>query len=251
VAQVLIIVDAETFASPVLMQGAAALQQAIADTSDQPIRVVAVSALEDWLVQSDVRLYPLTLSLPNTLPFPEQALYQTCQDVEGLRLQVTQQLGNRTGDGQFWLPVVLTAKGPLYAEVIQASVRVTLPSQRKMSQLDAAQGVLPYAQPFHLPDRYRQPLYQLVQRLLGLVAASPAVYLLQFGFQGAEIVFDRLFPFPAAPAIASLGIQTPDLFECHWRCLTHQPIRDLRISGAVSYQTYQPNLISPTILLAQ
>jgi hypothetical protein len=126
-----------------------------------------------------------------------------------------------------------------------------LPSQSKMSRLDAAQGMPSYAQPLHLPDRYRQPLYQLGQRLLGLVSASPAVYLLQFGFQGEEIVFDRLFPFPAAPAIASLGIQTPDLFECHWRCLTQQPIRDLRIPGAVSYQTYQPNLIIPTILSAQ
>jgi hypothetical protein len=247
VAQVLIIVDAETFASPVLMQGAAALRQAIADTSDQPIQVAVVSALEDWLVQSDIRLCPLTLALPNTLPFPEQALYQICQDVEGLRFQVTQQLGNCTGDGQFWLPVVLTAKGPLYAEVIQASVRATLSCRSKVSQLDAAEGSPPYAQPLHLPDRYRQPLYQLGQRLLSLVSASPAVYLVQFGFQGEEIVFDRLFPFPAAPAIASLGVQTPDLFECHWRCLTQQPIRDLRISGAGSYQIYQPDLISTTI----
>jgi hypothetical protein len=241
VAQVLILVDAETFASPVLMQGAAALQQAIANTSDQPIRVAVVSALEDRL-QPDVRLCPLTLSLPDALSFPEQSVYQTCRDIAGLRLRVTRRLGDRTGDGQFWLPVVLTAKGPLYAEVIQASVSVTLSFQGEVSQLDAAKRMSPYAQPLHLPDRYRQPLYQLGQRLLDLVSASPAVYLLQFGFQDQEIVFDRLFPFPAAPAIASLGIQTPNLFECHWRCLTHQPIRDLSISGTVAYQIYDPKI---------
>lgn len=234
ISQVLIIVDAETFASPVLIKGAAALQQAIADSLNQPIRVTTVSTTENLSIQPGVRLCPLTLSLPDALSFPEQSLYQTCRDVEGLRLRVIRQLGERvsadrsvcSGSGRFWLPIVLTAKGPLYGEVIQSDIR------------DAA----PYIQPLHLPDRYRQSLYQLGQRLLDLVSASPAVYLLQFDFQDEAIVFDRLFPFPAAPAIASLGIQTPDLFDCHWRCLTHQPIRDLRISGAVSYQIYQPKI---------
>ena len=44
-----------------------------------------------------------------------------------------------------------------------------------------------------------------------------------------EILFDRLWPFPAAPAIASLSRQQPDLFACHWRCLTGQPITDVVI----------------------
>jgi hypothetical protein len=38
-----------------------------------------------------------------------------------------------------------------------------------------------------------------------MVSAPPATYLVQFGFQGSDICFDRLWSFPSAPAIARLG----------------------------------------------
>jgi hypothetical protein len=44
-----------------------------------------------------------------------------------------------------------------------------------------------------------------------------------------EVIFDRLWPFPASPAIASIQTQQPDLFACHWHCLVGEPIMDLTI----------------------
>lgn len=157
-------------------------------------------------------LCPLTLSVPETLVFPAQTLYATCRDVAGLRKQL-EAWQYTTGNGTFWLPIVLTAKGALYGEVIG-------------SDTASASG---YTQPVHLSDHQRQPLYALGQRLLRSLNASPAVYLMQFGWQDSAVCFDRLYPFPAAPAIASLKVQTPDLFACHWACLTGQPLLDLTI----------------------
>ncbi|WP_051037993.1 hypothetical protein [Thalassoporum mexicanum] len=131
--------------------------------------------------------------------------------------------------GELWLPIVWTARGPLYGEVISRD----------------QQGK--YQQPFHLKDYDRQPLYRLAQNMLSDLHAPPAVYLLQFdlvssvvdstleftpnqvGKDHHKIGFDRLIPFPAEPAIASIDVQQPNLFECHWRCLTNQPIYDLII----------------------
>jgi len=110
-----------------------------------------------------------------------------------------------------WLPVVLTAKGPLYAEVIGL----------------ADDGS--YQQPVDLSDVWRQPLYHLAYQLLQVLSAPPTTYLLQFGLPEQDLVFDRLWPFPTTPAIASIGVQEPDLFTCHWLCLTGQPISDLTI----------------------
>jgi hypothetical protein len=156
-------------------------------------------------------------------------VYQTCRDVVGLRHWVAQRCNVATGAGDLWLPIVLTAKGALYAEVIAADLSPvnTAPEQRV------------YCQPLHLPDRWRQPLYALGQRLLSSLVAPPAVYMLQFSFQNSHLVFDRLLPFPNKPAIASLGIQTPDLFECHWRCLTQQPLLDVTIDPKVTYRVYE------------
>lgn len=167
-------------------------------------------------------LCPLTLALPEWLEFPAQAVYRACQDVEGLRRQVAQ-WQYQTGEGNGWLPIVMTGKGPLYAEVIGvkgASVAV-----------EADLNAQSYFQPIHLVDVQRQALYGLAQRLLRSLIAPPSVYLLQFGFHGETLQFDRLIPFPAAPAIASINLQNPDLFTCYWRCLTHQPILDLTISS--------------------
>lgn len=170
-------------------------------------------------------LCPLTLHLPPTLSFPAQAIYSACRDVEGLRQQLAS-WQYATGAGGFWLPIVLTAKGPLYAEVI--GVETDTASAR--DRLDPGLLEQRYTQPIHLSDAQRQPLYALGQRLLRSLQAPPAVYLMQFGWRGETLYFDRLFPFPAAPAIASLNVQMPNLFACHWFCLSGQPVVDLVIN---------------------
>jgi hypothetical protein len=158
--------------------------------------------------------------MPTTLPFPGKVVYQACSDVHGLRQRVAKQLGCAIDDGYFWLPVVLTAKGPLYGEVIG---QVGEKLQENLS------SELSYYQPFHLSDAKRQQLYYMGHYLLQLLSAPPATYLMQFGFQGSDICFDRLWPFPSTAAIASLGVQEPDLLACHWYCLTNVPIFDLTI----------------------
>lgn len=144
-----------------------------------------------------------------------------CADLEGLRNWVNQQHGIPATDaGDFWLPIVWTARGPLYAEVI-------------------AQGEDGhYSQPFHLSDRTKQPLYYLAYNLLSSLQAPPSLYLMQVALKDSvspsamiEILFDRLIPFPSEPAIASIGVQEPNLFTCHWLCLTNQPILDLVIKS--------------------
>jgi hypothetical protein len=88
-----------------------------------------------------------------------------------------------------------------------------------------------YHQPVDLDDAQRQALYNLGYQLLNSIDATPSVYLLQFAFSAEqEIIFDRLWPFPAAPAIASITVQQPDLFTCHWRCITNQSIPDITIT---------------------
>ncbi|MEG4577388.1 hypothetical protein QUA56_32670 [Microcoleus sp. N3A4] len=164
---------------------------------------------------------PLTLDLPSDLVFPGQDVYRFCGNVSAARDRVSQELLFPVGDGNFWLPVVLTAKGPLYAEAIGG-------------EADKQSGELSYSQPVHLSDVWRQQLYELAYRLLNLLNAPPATYLMQFGFVGERICFDRLWPFPAAPAIASVGVQVPDLFVCHWFCLTNKPIYDMQICSAVT-----------------
>ena len=161
---------------------------------------------------------PLTLELPQWLPFAGHALYRSCKDENALR-QLVQRWGYPTNQGNLWLPIVLTAKGPLYAEAIGV----------KSACDDSSHAPATYQQPVHLLDVQRQPLYELAQRLLKHLEAIPGVYLMQFGCSDRELWFDKLIPFPADPAIASIGCQTPDLFVCHWRCLTGQAIQDITV----------------------
>lgn len=219
------------------VQMVSALMQAIASaTHSYEVQVVQTGIdLEfnnTWMVSwgKDVIICPLTLNLPPNLTFEAQRVYQDCRDISSLRQRVEQQLECCVGKGCFWLPVVLTAKVPLYGEVI------ALAGVRSPEQLpeDLFGSDLSYYQPFHLSDLQRQQLYQLGKNLLQLLAAPPATYLLQFGLEGSKICFDRLYPFPATPAIASLGVQQPDLFACHWLCLISQPVFDLTISPPIN-----------------
>ena len=224
---ILIIINAEVDSvgqiittSPETEKMVTALKQAIQtySTASVNVEVIAAAALwSDSIAFKEPQIYcPLTIQLPDSFQFPAQPVYQACRDIEGRRSWV-QHLHYQTGQdrawlGDLWLPVVLTAKGPLYGEVI-------------------GEGVIPnsFKQPIDLTDDIRQPLYYLAYELLRSIAATPAVYLLQFALRDQEVVFDRLWPFPAAPAIASLAVQSPDLFTCHWHCLTGQPILDLTI----------------------
>lgn len=181
-----------------------------------------------------VLLCPLTLDLPSTFAWSGQTIYQQCRHTDTLRQLIEQQLACAIGYGCYWLPIVLTQKGPLYGEVIALIENQLL----EVPEADLSQAS--YCQPLHLSDALRQPLYELGYRLLRSLSAPPATYLLQFGFQGQTICFDRLWPFPAAPAIASLSVQTPDLFTCHWRCLTNRPILDLVVTAAAPCQVYRP-----------
>ncbi len=182
------------------------------------VSIVSISDLNSGAIELDgAMVCPLTLDIPENLVFPGQDLFRFCRHVSAARVQVQEQLQVVTGEGNFWLPIIWTAKGPLYAEAIGA-------------EADKESGKLSYFQPIHLSDVWRQQLYELAYRLLNFLNAPPATYLMQFGFAGEKICFDRLWPFPAAPAIASIGVQVPDLFACHWCCLTGLPIYDLQIS---------------------
>lgn len=204
----------------------AALKDAIAThpSPTAPDTVQVITPAQWAAAGTNAIALPLTLNLPDSLDFPAAAIYYACRDVSQLRQHVASHFQTATGDGGYWLPIVLTAKGPLYAEAIA-------------SQIASSATVSSFIQPLHLSDRQRQPLYKMGIQLLSLLQAPPAVYLLQFGLQGDRVWFDRLLPFPAEAAIASLGIQTPDLYTCHWQCMTSQPIFDLSIAGTAIHST--------------
>ncbi len=229
----LIIVNAEItdtgqliLASPATNKMKAALRKAISINASQPIKVEVVANSSLWQMPEAVGnrgqkiVYcPLTIFLPDTFDFPYRDIFYACRQIQQRREWVETHLGYRVGKddswlGNFWLPVVMSAKGPIYGEVI-------------------GEGAIPnsFEQPIDLPDKQRQTLYSLTYQLLQALEAPPSVYLLQFGWQGKEVIFDRLWPFPAAPAIASIGVQEPDLFVCYWHCLTNQPILDISIIG--------------------
>jgi hypothetical protein len=177
-------------------------------SSVQFMTVTELSSIAD----SDTIYCPLTLNIPATFKFWGQSIGKTCQHLDLVRELVTAKTGIKSvPDGNLWLPVIWTARGPIYGEVIGESDPET------------------YRQPIHFDDLDRQSLYQLGYQLLTELAAPPATYLLQFSKQAREIIFDRLFPFPAIPAIASIAVQHPDLFECHWRCITGQSITNVYV----------------------
>ncbi|AFY80834.1 hypothetical protein Oscil6304_1107 [Oscillatoria acuminata PCC 6304] len=198
-----------------------ALQGAIAQTHPTcEVKVTSISHLKNLSApDSEVLFCPLSLNIPDSVIGDLQPLYQACQDVEGLRTVVAERWQVAPGTGNLWLPVVLTTKGPIYGEAIGLADEKQ-PGREEMAQ---------YIQPVHLPDRWRQPIYALGRRLLQWLEAPPTTYLIQFGWDEQGLWFDRLWPFPAIPALGSLGIQDPDLLTCHWYCLSGQPIYDLTI----------------------
>lgn len=219
--------------SPIIKKILSTIETAIIQGSTHATSVEVLSANQlKSQTQSSSQLQeaifcPFTLSLPENLELPCTGIIKSCLDVFGLRQKLAQQMQVALGDGYFWLPVVLTTKGPLYGEVIAMGGEF---SGKKLPDLLPCD--LSYYQPFNLSDAVRQPLYRMAHNLLQYLSAPPATYLVQFGLQGSEICFDRLWPFPTAPALASVGIQQPDLFTCHWNCLTAKPILDLTIIPA-------------------
>lgn len=237
--------EREIIDSPTVKRILSAIKKAIAEDAmpATSVEVVAVNYLtskeeilgfkpsngQNFSHLPEMLFCPLTLSLPEHLGLPFQAIIKACADVLGLRQQLAQQIQVAIGDGCFWLPVVLTAKGPLYGEVIALAEEFY---EKKLPQ-NLLLCDITYYQPFHLSDALRQPLYHMAYNLLQFLSAPPATYLVQFGLQKSEICFDRLWPFPTAPALASVGVQQPDLFTCHWYCLTAKPILDLTIIPVV------------------
>jgi hypothetical protein len=208
-------------ASPVTSKMVTAIEKSILTHSpNTTVEVIAASALgsESKQVQSQHGnpIYcPLTIQLPDWFKFPSHDIYKACRDIEGRREWVERKLGYKTSIkdsclGDLWLPVVLTKKGSCYGEVI-------------------GEGAIPnsYEQPIALGDESRQSLYHLADQLLKSLSAKPSVYLLQFRLLKGEIVFDRLWPFPAAPALASLGHQKLDLFAYHCQCLLGKSLLDM------------------------
>jgi hypothetical protein len=139
---------------------------------------------------------PLTLDVPPTFEFWGRSIGRSCQQIDRLRDLAATTTNVKVGDGgNLWLPITWTAREPIYGAVIGGIES----------------------------DRDRQPLYRFGERLLTELSAPPATYLVQFSQDRAEMVFDRLFPFPAIPALGNIGQQL-DLFACHWRCITKQSI---------------------------
>ena len=215
-------------ASPVTQRMVEALKQGIATYSSPSTTIEVASAATLWSQQSrankqnsKVIYCPLTIQLPEYFNFPGKKIFSACKDIVARRLWVEQNLGFKTsfGDywlGHLWLPIILTNDDLICAEVI-------------------GEGEIPntYEQPVAIPNHLRKSLHTLAERLLDSLSPSPAVYLLQFSLHNGEIVFDRLWPFPAAPALISLKTLQPNLFACHWSCLTGRPILNLTISDAM------------------
>jgi hypothetical protein len=174
------------------------------------IDAVGFVTVTDLLPVGDpkVTYCPLTLNVPSEFKFWGQSIFQVCRDIKRLRDLAATTTGVKTGDGgNTWLPIIWTDREPIYGEVI--------------GEIDGEN----YRQPIYLDDLDLQPLYQFGDRLLTQLTAPPATYLIQFRRAETEIIFDRLFPFPALPALASIDVQHPDLFECHWRCITKRSIK--------------------------
>jgi hypothetical protein len=202
--------------APIAEKMATALSKSIMESNPcHEIKILGGAELWSKLLQiddsdQDIIYCPLTIKLPDWFNFPAQHIYYGCQDVEKRRKWVQQHFNYKTTHdnlllGDLWLPIIFDGKNFTYGDVI-------------------GEGVLPnyYQQPYDLPSEIHVLLQTLSKELLTSIHAIPSVYLLQFKILDNNIIFDRLWPFPACPAIASINLQKADLFTYHWRCLTNQ-----------------------------
>jgi hypothetical protein len=191
------------------------LKNAVATSNpDLEVDVVTPAMVRYQNFPSDegLLLCPLTIDLPEQIFFHQRELFEACRQVDTRRHWVLEhtehKVCNNGAIGDHWLPIIASRDGYRFGEVI-------------------GEGIMPnsYHQPINLTEAQRASVQDLGVQLLDSISASPSVYLLQFAFTpNREIVFDRLWPFPAAPAIASLNHPTPNLFDYHWRCLTNQSL---------------------------
>ncbi len=229
--KVIIIVNAQVESgkisanAPVAERMALALSTSII-SSHHSHEIEIISGADLWTKSShlfessnDVIYCPLTIKLPDWFSFPAQNIYNACRDLENRRKWVRQRFGYQTSQdnmslGDLWLPVILTNEQLIYASII-------------------SEGMMPnhYQQPYDLSSDFYLKLKNLAGELLDSIEAIPSVYLLQFKLIGHDIIFDRLWPFPATPAVASINVQEPDLYACHWRCLSNQPITQPNIKS--------------------
>ena len=204
-------------ASPVTERMVNAMKAAIAHQSPETIiETVAVASLWSDQAQQQTqlggRIYcPLTIQLPQWLNFPGQAVYQACQDIAARRQWVSEHLdlplcNDAHWLGDHWLPIIVSAQGIQCAPLIHEGM---MPNAYDLLLWDAD----PY-------QHHRSNLERLAGALIETLNAPPAVYLLQFSLS-QSILFDRLWPFPAAPAIATMGDEHLDLFAYHWCCLNN------------------------------
>lgn len=207
--------------SPVTERMVWALKRAIARYSPETaIETLAVASLWSQGAQQQTELggkiyCPLTIQLPPWLVFPQQAVYRACEAVQTRRRWVRDQLGAPVLEtsqtlGDCWLPIIWSAGEPQFGAAI-------------------TEGAMPnaYQHPYPLAPVLREELQTLARFLLENLEAPPSVYLLQFALRREQVIFDRLWPFPAAPALASLNKAAPDLFAYHWFCLSGQPLSAL------------------------
>ncbi|MFM1843880.1 MAG: hypothetical protein RLZZ490_2623 [Cyanobacteriota bacterium] len=214
-------------ASPVTERMVSALKAAIAHQSPETIiETVAVASLWSDQAQQQTQLggrvyCPLTIQLPQWLNFPGQAVYQACQEIAVRRQWVSEHLSLPLCNdahwlGDHWLPIIVSADGIQCAPLIHEGM---MPNAYNLLSWET----IPY-------QRHRNHLEHLADALIQTLNAPPAVYLLQFSLS-QTILFDRLWPFPAAPAIATIGYDSLDLFAHHWRCLNGFPIPTLPSLG--------------------
>lgn len=200
--------------APVAQKMALALSKSVME-SNQCHGIEIVGGADLWSQslpiddsQKDIIYCPLTIKLPDWFNFPAQQIYYACADLEKRRKWVQQHFGYKVSKdnlhlGDLWLPIIFSSEKLMYGEVI-------------------GEGILPndYEQPQHLPSEIYTNVQILAKELLHSIQAIPSVYLLQFRMLDENIIFDRLWPFPACPAIASINSQKTDLFTHHWHCLS-------------------------------
>lgn len=210
-------------ASPVTERMVNALKTAIATLSPETIiETVAVASLWSEQAQQQTqlggRIYcPLTIQLPQWLNFPGQTIYQACQEIAPRRQWVSEHLdlplcNDANWLGDHWLPIIVSGDEIQCAPLIHEGM---MPNVYDLLSWEAT--------PYH---RHRSQLERVAHGLIQALNAPPGVYLLQFSLS-QTILFDRLWPFPAAPAIATIGYDSLNLFAHHWRCLNNLPIPTL------------------------